>query len=123
MGETLQWGYWGIFARNDLRTDLCFFRRFVGDGGARLDTVEEVSEPASSEYWQLESLDNAKAHGGGGGGGSLSSLPLDSLPPDDAGAAVPVAPETLVSSITTREELFSVTEIEVPLTTTVIQTR
>ena len=91
-----------------------------------MDTVEEVSEPASSEYWQLESLDHAnrseKGHGGGGGG-SLSSLALDSLPPDNDTAAL--APPDTSMSITSREELFSVTEIEVPptTTTTVIQAR
>ena len=86
-----------------MRRHFCPFKncvRFVLDepgGGGRLDTVEEVSEPASSEYWQLESLDSnvnkgdlaplAASGAGGGGkegpnGGSLNSLVLDSLPPD-----------------------------------------
>ena len=75
---------------------------------ARLDTVEEVSEPASSEYWQLDSMDAARLDSSGQLSEDMALQ--DSLPPD---AAVPKSS----MSGTSKEEVYSVSEIEVPVTT------
>ena len=85
----------------------------------RLDTVEEVTEPASSEYF-ADSLpidpDNASgadmAFKGGmcSSGTASSDFQADSLPPDHAG---PVASSMTASITSNKEEVYSVSEIEI----------
>ena len=79
---------------------------YIFAGRDRLDTVEEVTEPMSSFHESLPlDLDLAKISEGQ----PSSDFMHESLPPDAA--------KSMTQSLTSREEMFSVSEVEVVAST------
>ena len=81
----------------------------------RLDTVEEVTEPMSSyhESLPLDIADAAKISGQP----SSDFMNHESLPPDASNAGGQSGKNSMTMSVTSREEMFSVSEVEVFATT------
>ena len=94
----------------------------------RLDTLEEVSEPASSEYWQLDSIGSKDSATNvttittaGKYSRNIGSFPtydhLDTALADTLILWNFIIEKTSLSGVSFREEMFSTSEIDVVETT------
>ena len=90
----------------------------------RLDTLEEVSEPASSEYWQLDSIGskestNVTTNATTGNSISITNLEISVPFFNNFTSCLTLLDleKTSLSGISFQEEMFSTSEIELVETT------